>query len=149
MFASLCTRNANALESSPNSDASLIRGVALRRVKRSSRTSFRSFHFDDVRPACSLAGRFGVISTSSTNCRGSGGAGSVPYCSHSLHIISDCQRTFFGCGIAVSSCGILLCISRLLPCHTLRFQSAFPSSFLLHAIPSFLQLFNLNRLEIC
>ena len=85
IFASLCTRNANALESSPNSGASLIRGVALRRVKRSSRTSFRSFHFDDVRLAYSLEGRFGVILTSSANCRGSGGARSVPYHSHSLY----------------------------------------------------------------
>jgi hypothetical protein len=85
IFASLCTRNANALESSPNSGASLIRGVALRRVKRSSRTSFRSFHFDDVRLAYSLEGRFCVISTSSANCRESGGARSVAHRSHSLH----------------------------------------------------------------
>jgi hypothetical protein len=82
MFASLCTRNAKALESSPNSGASLIRGVALRRVKRSSRTSFRSFHLDDVRFAWRFAGSFGVMSTSSANCRRSGGARSIPYRSH-------------------------------------------------------------------
>ena len=74
MFASFCMHVASDLANSPNSEASLILGVALIRVKSSSKASFLSFHFEDLRDPCRFDGSLGMISTSSAYIRGSGGA---------------------------------------------------------------------------
>ena len=78
MFASVM-RPARAFATSLSSCASLIRGVALRRASKSSRASFRSFHFEDARAAWRPEGSFGTMSTSSAKDRGSSSAGSVEF----------------------------------------------------------------------
>lgn len=76
MFASPCTRAASDLASSPISEASLILGVDVSNVKRSSRASLRSFHFEDFKLVWSEGDNFGTISTASANARGSRAVGS-------------------------------------------------------------------------
>src|ERR1700685_461610 len=76
---------ANDLANSPSSDASLIRGVACTSVNSSSRTSLRSFHFEEASPALRDDGSFGTMSTGSAIVRGSGGANSRRQTSGSDH----------------------------------------------------------------
>jgi len=86
MLASFCTQLASDLASSANSDASRMRGAEFTRARISSRTSFLSFHFDDVRLVCMLDGSLGTMSTGSTSVRGSGRSISITTASAFLQI---------------------------------------------------------------
>lgn len=71
IFASACTRAASDLVKSASSGPSLIRGVALSTACSSSRTSFLSFHFDEVSAVGRAAGSLEAIDSGSANARGS------------------------------------------------------------------------------
>ena len=74
MLASFAMQEASERVSSENSAASLILGVAISNVWRSSSASLRSFHFEDFRLVWKEGGNLVAISTTSAVSRASGGA---------------------------------------------------------------------------